>query len=88
MIRGFTCLDALSRFVLPMVNMARPISETTPPISSLLYVADISKLGYKQVWSMRKYVGDTSKMLATNYPETVDRILVNHCEVLLQSECR
>jgi hypothetical protein len=30
----------------------------------------------KQVWDLRNYAQDVSRLLATNYPEVVDRIYV------------
>jgi hypothetical protein len=69
--------DLMTRFALPLCNMARPISETVPPVSACLYVADISALRFKQVWNLRKYVQDISKLLSTSYPEVIDRILVS-----------
>ncbi|KAF2662437.1 CRAL/TRIO domain-containing protein [Lophiostoma macrostomum CBS 122681] len=75
LIRAFACFDLMTRFVLPMC-MVRPISETVPPVSACLYVADISTLGFKQVWNLRKYVQDISKLLSTSYPEVIDRILI------------
>ncbi|USP73612.1 CRAL TRIO domain [Curvularia clavata] len=70
--RALTVHDTLTRFVLPLCSMAG----ATTPISSCLYIVDISTFGLKQAWSLRKYTQDISKLLATSYPEVIDRVWV------------
>ena len=70
--RALAVHDTLTRFVLPLCSMAG----TTTPVSSCLYIVDISAFGLKQAWSLRKYTQDISKLLATSYPEVIDRVWV------------
>ncbi len=42
----------------------------------MLCVVDISGIGVKQVWNLRGYLQDLSKLFATNYPEILDKVLV------------
>ena len=76
-IRALTVHDGLTRFVLPLCSMAAACTGTTTPISSCLYIVDISTFGLKQAWSLRKYTQDISKLLATSYPEVIDRVWVS-----------
>lgn len=76
-IRALTVHDGLTRFVLPLCSMAAACTGTSTPISSCLYIVDISTFGLKQAWSLRKYTQDISKLLATSYPEVIDRVWVS-----------
>jgi hypothetical protein len=69
--------DGLTRFALPLCAMAASSAGNATLISSCLYIVDISSLGLKQAWSLRQYVQNTSKLLATSYPEVIDRVLVS-----------
>ncbi|KAM7196550.1 CRAL-TRIO domain containing protein [Rhypophila sp. PSN 637] len=63
--------DYLTRFVLPLCSSA-----AGRPISSAVYLCDIGTLTLRQTWSVRGYAQDISQLLATCYPEVIDRIYV------------
>jgi hypothetical protein len=51
--------------------------EEKVPVTSCLYLVDISALSLKQAWSLREYIQDTSSILANNYPEVIDKVFVS-----------
>jgi hypothetical protein len=69
--------ENMTRFVLPLCSAVREKTERSVPVTSCLYLVDISKLGFKQAWSLREYVQDTSSILANNYPEVIDKVFVS-----------
>ncbi|KAK5626036.1 hypothetical protein RRF57_001752 [Xylaria bambusicola] len=50
--------------------------EPEKPVSGAVYLADITNVSLKQAWDLRGYAQSTSSLLATCYPEVVDRIYV------------
>jgi hypothetical protein len=76
-VHALTVHDGLTRFALPLCAMAASSAGTATLVSSCLYIVDISSLGLKQAWSLRQYVQNTSKLLATSYPEVIDQVLVS-----------
>ena len=69
--------DYLTRFVFPLCSVVCDRPSPNPPVTSAVYLADISKLTFKQAWNVRSYAQDTSKLLATCYPEVIDRVYVS-----------
>ncbi|KAI9155011.1 SEC14 cytosolic factor [Paramyrothecium foliicola] len=67
--------DYLTRFVLPLCSVACDRPDTQRPVTSAVYLVDVSSLTLKQGWSVRSYAQDISKLLATCYPEVVERVL-------------
>ncbi|KAK4215714.1 CRAL-TRIO domain-containing protein [Rhypophila decipiens] len=63
--------DYLTRFVLPLCSSA-----AGRPISSAVYLCDVGTLTLRQTWSVRGYAQDISQLLATCYPEVIDRVYV------------
>lgn len=50
--------------------------EPEKPVPGAVYLADIANASLRQAWSLRGYAQSTSALLATCYPEVVDRIYV------------
>lgn len=69
--------DYLTRFVLPFCSELRDRPEPHLPITSAVYLVDVGTLTLRQGWSLRSYAQDVSKLLATCYPEVVDRVYVS-----------
>ena len=69
--------DHLTRMVMPLCSamVDRPSPEI--PITKQLIIADISSLSYKQVWQLKSYLKGFSDLLALNYPEVLDQVLVS-----------
>ncbi|KAI1362252.1 CRAL/TRIO domain protein [Xylaria arbuscula] len=74
--RAITSLDYLTRFALPLCNMMTDRPEPSKPVPGAVYLADIANASLRQAWALRGYAQSTSALLATCYPEVVDRIYV------------
>ncbi|KAI1170778.1 CRAL/TRIO domain protein [Nemania sp. FL0916] len=74
--RAITSLDYLTRFVLPLCSAISDRPNPRKPVSSAVYLADITNLTLRQTWSLRGYVQSITGLLATCYPEVVDKIYV------------
>ncbi|KAI3331446.1 CRAL/TRIO domain-containing protein [Xylariaceae sp. AK1471] len=74
--RTLVCLDYLPRFVLPLYSAMSDRPDPDTPISSAVYLVDVETLSFKQAWSIRGYAQNVTKLLATCYPEVVDKIYV------------
>jgi hypothetical protein len=57
--------------------MAQDRPDELSPIDSAVYLVDVSKISLKQAWSLRSYAQDISQLLATCYPEVIDRVYVS-----------
>ena len=73
--------DGLTRFVLPLCSAMPDRPNPTVPVTSAVYLADISELGLRQGWDLRSYAQDISKLLALCYPELIDRVFVRRSGV-------
>lgn len=71
------CLDYLTRFVLPMCSGLHGRPNSASPVTSAVYLVDVGTLTLKQGWGLRSYAQDVSKLLATCYPEVVERVYVS-----------
>ena len=70
--------DTLTRFILPLCSaMSDRENKRTVPVSSAVYLVDVSSFGLKQALELRNYAQDISKLLATCYPEVVDTVFVS-----------
>lgn len=79
--------DYVTRFVFPLCSrLTRKSDKKSQKTMHCIYLVNIASLTLKQVWDMRNYAQDVSRLLATNYPEVVDRIYVCYSIQLLQRE--
>ncbi|KAI1741492.1 CRAL/TRIO domain protein [Xylaria scruposa] len=69
--RAVTSLDYLTRFVLPLCS-----AMADQPVSKAVYLVDITYISLKQGWNLRGYAQSFTGLLATCYPEVVDKIYV------------
>lgn len=69
--------DYVTRFLFPLCSRltSKPKNERKET-TQCIYLANIAHMPLKQVWDLRNYAQDVSRLLATNYPEVVDRIYV------------
>lgn len=69
--------DYLTRFLFPLCSKltGKPANDGNE-ITHCIYLVNIASLTLKQVWDLRNYAQDLSRLLAVNYPEVVDRIYV------------
>lgn len=69
--------DYVTRFLFPLSSRltSKPKNETKET-TQCIYLVNIDSMSLKQVWDLRNYAQDVSRLLATNYPEVVDRIYV------------
>lgn len=69
--------DYLTRFVLPLCEAAADrASLSTTLTMSAVYLVDIHSFSLRQAWSLKNYAQDVSQLLATCYPETIERVYV------------
>ncbi|KAI0855736.1 CRAL/TRIO domain protein [Xylaria cubensis] len=69
--RAITSLDYLTRFVMPLCS-----AMAVQPVSKAVYLIDITYASLKQGWNLRGYAQSFTGLLATCYPEVVDKIYV------------
>ncbi|KAI0531562.1 CRAL/TRIO domain protein [Xylaria digitata] len=74
--RAITSLDYLTRFALPLCSMMADRPNPDKPVSNAVYLVDIAYISLKQAWNIRGYAQTITGLLATCYPEVVDRIYV------------
>ncbi|MCJ1479454.1 hypothetical protein MMC13_008140 [Lambiella insularis] len=76
MLRAFAVYELLTRFTIPLCATTARILNVGNAITKIVCVVDISGIGLKQVWNLRGYLQDLSKLFATSYPEILDRVLI------------
>ena len=76
LIRALVFHECLTRFILPLCSAIVERPEPAKPITSCLYLVDVSGFSLRQAWNLKNYTYDISKLLANNYPEMIDRVLV------------
>jgi hypothetical protein len=76
MLQAFAVYEGLTRYILPLCSANHERPNPDVPVTSCLYLVDISTLGFKQAWNVRVYVEIVSKLLADHYPEVIDRCFV------------
>jgi hypothetical protein len=74
--RASVAHDYLTRFVFPLCSAMQDRARPTVPITSALYLVDISTFTIRQGWDIKNYTSDIGKLLMTGYPEIIDRLLV------------
>ncbi|KAL2851124.1 CRAL/TRIO domain protein [Aspergillus pseudoustus] len=67
--RALVWFDGLTRFVLPFCAAVLHLLKA-------VYIVDVASISLKQAWDVRDFAKELSWLLATCYPETIDRILV------------
>ncbi|KAL8689519.1 MAG: hypothetical protein Q9218_004830 [Villophora microphyllina] len=73
LLRAFVVYDTLTRFVLPLCSGAPGGPD---PVHKTLQLVDITGIGIRQVWNLRGYVQDLSRLLSRNYPEILDHVFI------------
>ncbi|KAJ6016167.1 SEC14 cytosolic factor [Penicillium herquei] len=68
--------DYLTRFVFPLCTSMKDRPRPNVPITSAMYLVDISTFTMKQGWDVKNYTSDIAQLLKTGYPEILDRIFV------------
>lgn len=69
--------DYVTRFLFPLCSrLTRKPENEGNETTHCIYLVNIANMALKQVWDLRNYAQDVSRLLATNYPEVVDRIYV------------
>ena len=68
--------ESLIRFIFPLCSMMMDRADPSVPVTSSTYIVDASNMGIKQGWSLRTFAQEISWLLATCYPETIERIFV------------
>ena len=76
LLRAFGLFDSLTRFIMPLVSAVPGRPDTDRPVTKTIILADISGLTMRQLWNLKQYLLDFNKLLAINYPEILDRVLV------------
>lgn len=54
----------------------RDRAEPETPVTESVVIVDVASLGVKQAWGARSYASNISRILATSYPEVLDRVYV------------
>jgi hypothetical protein len=75
--RAIAFHETLTRFVLPLCTWMRDRPDPHIPVTSAVYLVDVSSFGLKQAFELRNYAQDISKLLATSFPEVVDTVYVS-----------
>ena len=81
LVRALAFHECLTRFILPLCSAVVERPEPAKPITSCLYLVDVSGFSMRQAWNLRNYTYDISKLLANNYPEMIDRVLVGTSQI-------
>ncbi|KAJ5733774.1 SEC14 cytosolic factor [Penicillium malachiteum] len=68
--------DYLTRFVFPLCTAMKDRPRPNVPITSAVYLVDISTMTMNQVWDIKNYTSDIAQLLMTGYPEILGRIFV------------
>uniref|UniRef100_A0A093VEW7 SEC14 cytosolic factor n=1 Tax=Talaromyces marneffei PM1 TaxID=1077442 RepID=A0A093VEW7_TALMA len=69
--------DYVTRFLFPLCSkLSQSEVKEKGETTHCIYLVNIANMTLKQVWDLRNYAQDVSRLLATNYPEVVDRIYV------------
>ncbi|KAI1121054.1 CRAL/TRIO domain protein [Nemania abortiva] len=72
--RAIMSLDYLTRFVLPLCSTMTDRPNPHMPVSSAVCLVDITYVSLRQAWNARGYAHSVTGLLATCYPEVVDKI--------------
>ena len=80
LLRSFVLFDGLTRFIMPLLSALRDRPGADEPVTKTLIIADIAGLDMRQLWNLKRYLQDFNHLLAINYPEILDRVLVRPLE--------
>lgn len=75
--RALAYFDYLTRFVFPLCSALQDRPLPSEPVTKAIYLIDGSSICLRQAWNLRDFSQDVSWILATCYPETIDRIFVS-----------
>lgn len=75
--RALVFHDGLTRFVLPLCTAMTDRPDPLVPVTNSVYLVNASCISLKQGWDLKDFAQDVSWILATCYPETIDRIFVS-----------
>lgn len=75
--RALVFHDGLTRFILPLCTAMTDRPNPSVPVIKSIYLVDASCISLKQAWDLKDFAQDVSWILATCYPETIDRIFVS-----------
>ncbi|KAL4961086.1 SEC14 family lipid-binding protein [Aspergillus stella-maris] len=76
--RALVYFDTFTRFLLPLCSAVRG-----EPVTSCVYIVDVSCLGMKQAWDLREFAQAASWVLSTCFPETIHRVYACNCPSML-----
>ncbi|EED11489.1 SEC14 cytosolic factor, putative [Talaromyces stipitatus ATCC 10500] len=68
--------DYLTRFVFPLCSVMKDRPRPSVPITSAIYLVDLSAFTMKQGWDIKNYTSDIGQLLMMGYPEIIDRLFV------------
>ncbi|KAH1620543.1 hypothetical protein KXX31_007616 [Aspergillus fumigatus] len=74
--RALAYFDYLTRFVFPLCSALQDRPLPSEPVTKAIYLIDGSSICLRQAWNLRDFSQDVSWILATCYPETIDRIFL------------
>ncbi|GIJ85039.1 hypothetical protein Asppvi_003894 [Aspergillus pseudoviridinutans] len=74
--RALVHFDYLTRFVFPLCSALRDRPLPSEPVTKAIYLVEGSSICLRQAWNLRDFAQDLSWILATCYPETIDRIFI------------
>ncbi|KAG2026227.1 hypothetical protein GB937_001734 [Aspergillus fischeri] len=74
--RALAHFDYLTRFVFPLCSALRDRPLPSEPVTKAIYLVDGSSICLRQAWNLRDFSQDVSWILATCYPETIDRVFL------------
>ncbi|KAI0398387.1 CRAL/TRIO domain protein [Xylariaceae sp. FL0594] len=74
--RAMMAFDYMQRFVIPLCSAIQQRPDQHVPVTSAIYLVDLSNISLKLAWNIRSFVQQVSTLLATCYPEVVDTIYV------------
>lgn len=76
MLRLVSLYENLTRFVTPWCTAMSDRPHAPTPITQGNNIVDISGVGLKQFWDLKRHIQDSSALTSSQYPETLDRIFV------------
>ena len=76
MLRAFCVYENLTRFIMPLCTAVPGRPDPDIPATKMTCIVDVSGIGVRQIWGLRGYIQDLSKIFAINYPEVLDKVFV------------
>ncbi|KAF2754596.1 CRAL/TRIO domain-containing protein [Pseudovirgaria hyperparasitica] len=75
-VRALAVHDSLTRLALPLCSAVQTRPHADLPISSCLYIGDLSSFGLTQAWTLKAYIPHITSLLAAHYPEMLDEVFI------------